>query len=308
MKIDKKMSIEKRRNQGIILEIQVSSTSKGRVLAFVRDKIRQEKKFYIVTPNPEIILKAQNDSKLKTIINSSDISLPDGIGLAAADKFLSLPNPKNPWKRLIVLFAQGLGVGFSVIVDKKWATSDLKIIKGREMFLELIRLANLKGWKVFLVGDQHKSAQKTREKLGWNYKKVRLHAHTGPNLDFDGESKTEKDRKIERELIENINKVSPQLLFVAFGAPKQEKWIGRHMENLKIGGAMVVGGSFDFISGKAKLPPAWIEEIGFEWLWRLIKQPSRFRRIVDAVIVFSYKVFLHKLNSQNIPPNTLNGS
>ncbi len=283
-----------------ILGIKVDSTSKAKVLRFVRDRIKKEQKFYVVTPNPEIVLRAQEDKELETVLNSADISIPDGIGLVMASKFFSLPTPKNPIRRFLVLLIQGLGVGFSALFDKKWLQSELKVIKGRELFIDLITVANKKGWRVFLLGDRQLSAKKAEEKLKLNYRKVDLISSQGPNLDSNANPKTDQDRKMEQKVIGRINKASPQMLFIGFGAPKQERWLAKHFEELNIGGAMVVGGTFDYISGRAKLPPEWIEDAGLEWLWRLFSGSQEVKRVFKAFPAFPLKVFWYKFNKIDI--------
>jgi N-acetylglucosaminyldiphosphoundecaprenol N-acetyl-beta-D-mannosaminyltransferase len=80
---------------------------------------------------------------------------------------------------------------------------------------------------------------------------------------------------------------SPDILFVALGAPKQERWIFENLNKLEsVKLAMGVGGAFDFLSGKTKRAPLWMRKIGLEWFWRLIIEPRRVKRIIDAVIVF----------------------
>ena len=91
---------------------------------------------------------------------------------------------------------------------------------------------------------------------------------------------------------DTVDEQSPRadIVFVALGAPQQEKWIWEHREKLlgtKI--AVGVGGTFDFISGKISRAPHWMRSVGLEWLWRLYKEPKRrFRRIIRAVIVFPW--------------------
>lgn len=292
----KKATVKKALKYETILEIRLNSTTMKRVLGAVRNKVRRHEKFYIVTPNPEIVMRAQSDSELKEIINNADLSLPDGIGLAAASKFLKLPNPKNPLKRFIILGVQGLGIGFSVLFDIKWLTKDFNILKGREVFIELIKMANRNSWKVVLIGDRLQSAQKAKDKLTINYQKVRVTALEGPNLEKNGKPSTKKDAEIERKAISKVNQIKPQLLIVGFGAPKQEKWVNRHFAGLDIGGAMVVGGAFDYISGRDKLPPKWTEEAGLEWLWRLFTGSQKVKRVYRAFPDFPLKVFWTKLN------------
>ncbi len=288
--------MKKAQKHVIILEIKLSSTSMGRVISFVRENVTRHEKFYIVTPNPEIVVRSLEDRQLKQIINNADLSIPDGIGLAAAHKFLKLPNPKNPFKRVVVLLVQGLGIGFSVLFDKSWLTKELEILKVRELFIEMIELANRKSWQVLLVGDRLRSAAKAKESLSKNYKKVVITALEGPNLEKNGKPLTKKDAEIERKAISKINQIKPQLLFVGFGAPKQEKWIYKHFNNLNINGAMVVGVTFDYVSGKEKLPPKWVDEAGLEWLWRLFAGSQRVKRVYKAFPDFPLKIFWHKLN------------
>ena len=95
-----------------------------------------------------------------------------------------------------------------------------------------------------------------------------------------------------------INKFMPHLLFVAFNNPKQEIWIRRNLPKLKVKGAMAVGGTFRYNAGLSELPPNWMESLGLEWAWRLITEPYRLKRIVNAVVVFPYKVFLYKVKSR----------
>ncbi len=90
-------------------------------------------------------------------------------------------------------------------------------------------------------------------------------------------------------IIEQINQSGAQILFVAFGMGKQEKWIYENLHkipNVKI--AMGVGGSFDFISGHIKRAPLFLRHLGLEWLYRLVQQPSRIGRIFNATLRFSF--------------------
>jgi len=303
----KKNNVEIDREHRNILGVKVDSTSTTSVLRFVRSSILGRRKFYIVTPNPEIVMQAQKDLDLKEILNSADVSLPDGIGLAQAQKFLSLPsgpkastgpwpNPKGNILRFLALFVQGLGVGFLTIVDNQKITEGLKIISGRKMFLELIKLANGKKWRVFLLGGEGGESAGTKSELEKSYKAVVIKAQAGPILNVEGEPISKRDEKTEKNVIGQINNFNPHLLFVAFKFPRQEKWVYRRYRELNIGGAMVVGGTFNYISGKAKLPPKWFEDRGLEWFWRLMNEPQRGKRILTAFPTFPLKVFWEKLN------------
>jgi len=280
-----------------ILEVKLDSTSRERVLRQVLAKIIKKQRFYIVTPNPEIIVKAEKDSELKKILNSADISLPDGVGLLAADKFINLKTPENKLFKTVTLLFQGLTVGISIVFRKSRLEENLKLIKGRLMFLELIKFANKRGWKVFFLGGFSGAAKKTSDILRRNYKKIKIESSNGPVLNEIGFPIDQEQEKVEKETVEKINQFKPQLLFIGFGAPKQEKWVYRWFKKLNIGGAMVVGGTFDYISGEGKKIPGWIGKTGLEWFWRLITGSQNLGRITNAVIIFPLKVFIDKLNN-----------
>lgn len=291
----RKQTVKYRLKQAKILDIIVDSTSKTRVLSQVREKITKKHKFYIVTPNPEMVMRARYDKLFRKILNGADIKLPDGIGLAAAHRFLSLPGPQNRLIRLLVVSLQGVAVGFSVFINRKWLFENLEIIKGREFFLDLAKLANKRGWKVFLFGGENGVCEETAAILSRSLKKVKIEYSQGPIIDKFGKPVSAVDKRTEKEMVQQINRLKPHLLFVALGAPKQEKWLYRQLPNLDIGGAMVVGGTFNYVSGKVSLPPKWINNIGLEWLWRLFTQPKRIGRIVMATIAFPAQVFWYKL-------------
>ena len=282
-----------------IIKINITSTHIVRVINFVRSRLMQVPKkspFIIFTPNPEILLLASNDNKFAKILSSADILLADGIGLVQAAKFLSLSNPKNMFIRLFVLLGQGLLVGLATFFNKDWLKSELTPVKGRELFIELVKLANKKSWRVFLLGGKGEATQKTAEFFKNTLKKVTIAYASGPILDSSAEAVSSQEKLVEEKIIDKINEFKPHLLFVAFGAPKQEKWLYKQLNKLEIGGAITVGGAFDYISGKVQFPPIWMENLGLEWVWRLITQPWRFRRIFTAFPVFPLKVFWYKLN------------
>jgi N-acetylglucosaminyldiphosphoundecaprenol N-acetyl-beta-D-mannosaminyltransferase len=261
---------------GQIMGINVLSTTISEVLTRVEDFISDSSelgnrnvKFSIVTLNPELILMAQKVPNLKIALNSADLPVPDGVGL-------------------------------------KVAIPGLNIIKGRELFMELIELANKKGWKVFLLGGFENEAEAASHNLQLISHNLQIKYDKGPKLDQNGEPVTEIDIKLQKDVIDKINKFAPQLLFVAFGNPKQEIWIykqslplrGKNFPKLNIGGAMAVGGTFRYVAGLSSLPPKWMESVGLEWLWRVVHEPKRIGRIFNAVVVFPLKVFWFKASGQ----------
>lgn len=232
-----------------IIGLNIISTSVDDLLGIVESFWAKNHKFTIATPNPELVVMAGRDKKLLGIVNSFDLVVPDGVGIKYAVRFLS--------------------------------RKDINIIPGRKLCAELIRLAERKNRKVFLLGAK-------------GIKKVT----PGPMLNNNGEPVTKEDMALEKKVIEEINRVRPDILFVGFGMPKQEKWIWRNLPKLNVGGAMAVGGTFSYLYGKSKLPPGWMEKAGLEWAWRLLRQPGRLGRICNAVVIFPLKVLGHKFSSK----------
>ncbi len=146
--------------------------------------------------------------------------------------------------------------------------------------------------RVFLLGAAPGIAEEAAREL------KRQH----PSLDIGGTFAGSPAEAEEDAIVARIARSGSTMLFVAFGAPAQELWIARtlaKMPNVRI--AMGVGGAFDFLSGSVTRAPAFLRNSGLEWLWRLLRQPSRFKRIIVAVIVFPLQVLFTRSPSPGRP-------
>jgi N-acetylglucosaminyldiphosphoundecaprenol N-acetyl-beta-D-mannosaminyltransferase len=125
-----------------------------------------------------------------------------------------------------------------------------------------------RGWRLFLLGAGPGVAARTAEILQARYPGLTVAgAYAGTPADADAP-----------DVIARIRAVHPEILFVAYGAPKQDLWIGKHREALGVPVMMGVGGSFDFIAGVQKRAPYWVQRLNLEWFYRLVTQPWRWRR------------------------------
>lgn len=156
-------------------------------------------------------------------------------------------------------------------------------IPGQAYFREIIELSNKKGYSIYLLGGEEGIPEKTKENLEKIY----------PNVNIVGVHNGYFSKEEEKEIINEINRLQPNVLFVALGAPKQEKWIEEHQQELKVDVAAGQGGTYDYEAGKIKRAPVWIQKIGMEWLWRLILQPSRIVRM-RVLPVFLIKILFAK--------------
>lgn len=132
---------------------------------------------------------------------------------------------------------------------------------GIDLIEELIKLASVRGSTTGFLGGRGQVAERTAECLKEKYPALKV--------------------KFISEEPNDIPKLD--ILFVAFGHPKQEKWIAKNLANLNVKVAMCVGGSFDIISGKLPRAPLWIRNLGTEWLFRLLIQPWRIKRQMTLI-------------------------
>lgn len=297
-----KKSVKKDQKFANIIGIKVNSTPVEKLLVNLEYRVShntpkgRNSRFYIVTPNPELVLLAQRDPVLKNALNSTEFSLPDGIGLVMASRFLNLEAPNNKIIRFVVALVQGLAVGVSVVLNRRWLTAHMKPIRGRTFFIDLMRLANKHSWKVYFLGGYDNEAEAAAERMLDKYKKIKVRAEAGPIFDNDGEPASKRDRKAYLEVVKRINSFAPQILIVCLQDPKEEKFVYKNYKKLNIVGVGAFGGTFRYIAGLSPLPPKWMEKAGLEWVYRLITEPYRIRRILNAFPIFPLKIFWFKLN------------
>ncbi|MFC1663269.1 WecB/TagA/CpsF family glycosyltransferase [Patescibacteria group bacterium] len=233
-----------------ILHIPVVKTDIVSIIFQIKDWLRHNKQYHIVTMNPEIMMAAQDNKKLKKIFNNT-INIPDGSGLLFAASYLKRPIPKR--------------------------------ITGVDLVDKLLR--NLKGndQSVYLLGANHGIA----EKVAIKYKKI------NPDLVISGVESGYRWwwRLSDNKIVNTIKSAKPKILLVAYGAPKQELWIDKNLPKLKsVKVSIGVGGTFDFLSGKVRRAPKIMRQLSLEWLWRVIMEPWRWPRIVNATWKFSKAV------------------
>ncbi len=141
-------------------------------------------------------------------------------------------------------------------------------VAGVELTERIAERAAREGWRVFLLGAAPGVAEKTAAILQARY----------PGLIVAGTHAGSPSPEENDAIVEMIRNARADVLFVAYGAPAQDLWIARNLDRLGVKVALGVGGAFDFISGVAKRAPRWVQQLGLEWLHRLIHQPWRIKR------------------------------
>jgi len=169
----------------------------------------------------------------------------------------------------------------------KWGLSLLgtpvqERVTGIDFTYSLCRLASMNGWPVYFLGAEGDISLTAASVLADKYPGLLVSGARDGYFDFN-------DERIPREIMSKGTKI----LFVAMGIPRQEKWIKKHSDILSKCIAIGLGGSFDVISGRLKRAPLWMQKIGLEWLYRLIQEPWRWRRML-GLPVFVFRILLSK--------------
>lgn len=177
------------------------------------------------------------------------------------------------------------GVG-TVLASKIVKNPVKEKIAGVEFVESLFQKFEKENKSVFLLGAKKSTLDKCIQILNKKYSKLNI---VGKR---DGYFNIEDCE----DLIDKINEIKPYALFVAMGSPKQESFIIKYMDRLNVKVFMGVGGSFDVISGEVTRAPKWMIKLGLEWLYRVVKEPFRIKRL-SSIPKFLFKVI--KENKEN---------
>ena len=209
----------------------------------------------VVTPNSEIIMNASKDDALKKIIETAGLIIPDGIGLVYASKIMGLPLNER--------------------------------VTGIDFLEDILVYLERTGQSIFFLGS--KPGGEDFPSIAELASKKMIEKHKG--LKVAGTHHGYFQQAEEAKIVEAINDSGADFLCVALGSPKQEKFMYHHINELNVKGAIGVGGSLDVWAGNLKRAPEFYRNHGLEWLYRLIQQPSRYKRMA-ALPLFMIKVII----------------
>jgi len=263
---------------------------------------KSKKCHLIATTNPYFIMIAQKDHEFKDILNSATFSAPDGTGIIQADDFIEQSKKSN--KNMISVLITGLRSGF-----KKKYRGGIPIT-GIELSDKLLELADKEGYSVFLLGGRRRDKKGHREKdLSYDMAQhaERLLRHKYKNLNIVGATSQfnrnyEDDDKTIRYIRSCMKKQDIKeidLLLVAYGPGYQEKWIVRNSYKIPVKVSVGVGRKFDYVTGTMKEPPILYKRLRLEWLYSLVVQPWRFKRIFMSFPLFPLKVLHNVISNDN---------
>lgn len=257
-----------KRNYYNLLGVKIDDVTTKSARIRLAELFDKKSKSIIATPNAEFVVAAQKDEDFKKILNEeTSLNLPDGYGILWAAKFLSIPMPKNKIIKAPIAFITWIItlIFLPIFVRTKKHPLEEKV-SGSDFIWDIANFARDNKHKIFLLGGAATVAERTALKLQTDIYNLRISGvHSGRAEDF-------------QNIVEAINKSHSDILIVAFGAPKQEKWLSLHLKKTccKIG--IGLGGTFDYIAGTQQRAPRWMINLGLEWLHRLIQDPSRIKR------------------------------
>ena len=153
-------------------------------------------------------------------------------------------------------------------------------VTGADMVPRICRRCAEEGLSVYVLGGDKEAIEEALRKLKVESLKLKVVGIDPAFVKLDEE---------QPEIVERINAAKPDILFVALGNPKQELWMGRNKEKLDVGAMIGIGGTFNFIAGRVKRAPKWMQKSGLEWIYRIIQEPGRlWRRYAYGLVKFGW--------------------
>lgn len=221
----------------------------NRIDNFIAEGRASRKGHQIATINADFVVKSLYDAELRRILQEADMATADGMPLVWSARLLGVPMKER--------------------------------VTGADMVPALAQLAAQKGYSIYFLGAAPGVAEQAAATLQRLYPTLQVAGCSSP-------SRADVDRN-DCSIVEQCRATQPDILLVAFGNPKQEKWIYEHAEQLNIPVMMGVGGTFDFIAGVTKRAPRWMQQAGLEWLYRLLCEPRRlWKRYATDLFGFGY--------------------
>lgn len=239
-----------------LLNTYINNVTMPETIAAIEQMIEADKKSYVVAINVDVVMKIEEDSYLKKVVDNADMVLVDGKPLVWISKLHGKPLKAK--------------------------------ISGSDLVPLLCEVVAEKGYKIFIIGGKDGIAEQAKEKLENRLPKIKIVGTYAPPFGFEkNESELDKINQM-------ISEAHPDLLIACFGCPKQEKWIYENIEKYNAKVSVCAGATVDFLAGNVKRAPRWMSDHGLEWFYRFTQEPKRMfkRYFVDDTkivkLIFKY--------------------
>jgi len=248
-----------------VLGVGFHNLSRTEAALAIEELARAGVKAYVVKPYSEYMPPAARDPGLRDALDRADLCLADGTGILWAAHYLSLSG--GPLRALAQL-ALSLA---ALVLNPKAVRHPLKEnMAGVDLTEEMLAHLDKARSRIFLLGGSEKEIQGTRRWIEGRFPGLNVVGARNGYFDVQGEQN--------EEVLRTIDEARPDVLLVAMGFPRQEKWIVANLPRLRVRVAVAEGGTFSFVSGSVSRAPRWLRRVGLEWLYRLLRQPWRVRR------------------------------
>jgi len=264
-----------------VLGVRFHPLDRKQAAQAIADLARSQDRHYVVKPYSEFMPPAYGDARIRDILNGASLCLADGAGILWAAHYLSLRG--GPLRALLQLPASLLSLLTSSAALRRPLP---QAMRGVDFTWEMLEALAGAGLSVYLLGGTTSELDGAAARIAERFPGLRI---VGKH---DGYFRTRGSQNA--PVIAAVNAVAPDVLLVAMGFPRQEKWIAENLPRLDVRVAVAEGGSFSFISGATRRAPGWMRRAGLEWLFRLLRQPSRLRRQL-ALPVFVWLVVRQRL-------------
>lgn len=235
-----------------MLGVPFDHVSRTDCLEWIDSAIASGRPHYVVTANVDFLVQARFDVELRRILLDAHLVLCDGTPLVWASRLLGNPLPER--------------------------------VAGADVVPALIQVAAQKGYRLFFLGATAEACNRAVESLRGFHPDLKIAGHYSPPFN----KLLEMDHA---EITRRVQDAKPDLLFVCFGCPKQEKWMTMHYRSLGVPVSIGLGATIDFLAGQVKRAPVWMRRTGLEWTFRLAQEPRRlFWRYFKDLWVFSWAI------------------
>jgi len=242
-----------------LLDVGFDPITLRQAIGRVEAMIMSRRPHYVVTPNVDFLVQSTADTNLRQILQQAHLVLCDGTPLVWASRLLGQALPER--------------------------------VAGADLVPELIRAAARKKHRLFFLGATREAAEQAVANVRASYPHLEVGFYSPP---FRPLHEMDND-----EIVNRIRAAEPDLLLVAFGCPKAEKWIASHYQELGVPVTIGVGATIDFLAGRVKRAPVWMRRSGLEWMFRLCQEPRRlFKRYLHDFLHFGGPLFRQWLHAR----------
>jgi len=233
-----------------LLDMWIDKIDITGAVAHIDRFVRSGQPHQVMTVNVDFLRLGVENRAFHHLINAADLAVPDGMPLLWGARLLGDPLPAR--------------------------------VTGIDLIVECAQLAAAHDYKIFLLGAGPGVAEAAAQVLRQRCPGVRIVGTYAPPV-VNAFSAEEDDKTVRL-----IQEMQPDMLFVAFGAPRQDEWIRAHLQRLNVPVCMGVGGAFDMLAGRVRRAPGWMQQAGLEWVYRLVQEPTRLwkRYFVDDLPIF----------------------